>query len=245
MKVTDKIEITNEDNMELMSRYPDKYFDLAIVDPPYGLGDKTTKGGCSRNSQVKFKEHEWDDVIPKDEYFEELFRVSKRQVIWGGNYFPYLWKKGCRGLITWDKMVYIPTMSQIEYAWYSEDKLPNLIKINNNDNHRFHPTQKPVKLYEWLLMNYATCKYCGGEGQYYEDVAGDGGSKMCIPCDECYHEETDTYGVKILDTHLGSGSIAIACHNLGFELTACELDKEYYEGSIKRIKNHISQQRLF
>jgi site-specific DNA-methyltransferase (adenine-specific) len=209
MKVTDKITITNEDNMELMSRYPDNYFDLAIVDPPYGLGDKTTKGGCDKNSQVKFKEHNWDNEIPKDEYFRELFRVSKNQIVWGGNYFPFLWNKGCRGLITWDKMVYIPTMSQIEYAWYSEDKLPKLVKINNNDPDRIHPTQKPVKLYEWLLMNYAK------------------------------------EGDKILDTHLGSGSIAIACHNLGFELTACELDNDYFESAIKRIQNHVSQIRMF
>jgi len=195
--------------MELMSRYPDGYFELAIVDPPYGLGDKTIKGGCNKNTQVKFKEHEWDNDIPTDYYFKELFRVSKRQIIWGGNYFPYIWKKGCRALITWDKMVYIPTMSQVEYAWYSEDMLPKLVKINNNDNNRLHPTQKPVKLYEWLLMNYAK------------------------------------EGDKILDTHLGSGSIAIACHNLGFDLTACELDPDYYEAAMKRIENHKAQQRLF
>jgi len=202
------INITNEDNMQLMSRYEDNYFDLAIVDPPYGLGDKTTKGGCNKNTQVKFKEHKWDDEIPTDKYFIELFRVSKNQIIWGGNYFPFLWDKSCRGLITWDKMVYIPTMSQVEYAWYSLDKLPQLVKINNNDSNRQHPTQKPIKLYEWLLMNYAK------------------------------------EGDKILDTHLGSGSIAIACHNLGYDLTACELDKDYYNAAMKRIKEHQSQLRL-
>ena len=200
--------ITNEDNMQLMARYPDNYFDLAIVDPPYGLGDKTTKGGCERNSQVKFKEHQWDDEIPTNEYFEELFRVSKEQIIWGGNYFPYIWKDGCRGLITWDKMVYIPTMSQIEYAWYSEDKLPKLVKINNTDKDRVHPTQKPIALYKWLLDKYAK------------------------------------QGDKILDTHLGSGSIAIACHDYGFDLTACELDKEYYDAAMKRINNHKKQLKL-
>ena len=201
--------ITNEDCMELMSRYDDNHFELAIIDPPYGLGDRTTKGGCKKNSQVKFQEHKWDDVIPTNNYFDELMRVSKNQIIWGGNYFPYIWKKSCRGLITWDKMVYIPTMSQIEYAWYSKDKLPKLVKINNNDTNRFHPTQKPVKLYEWLLMNYS--------------------------------EEGD----KILDTHLGSGSIAIACHNLGFDLTACEIDKEYFDAAMKRLEQHKAQQRMF
>ena len=204
-----KLTITNEDNMELIKRYPDNYFDLAIVDPPYGLGNKTTSGGSKRNSNARFEEHKWDDEIPKDDYFEELFRVSKKQIIWGGNYFPYIWKNGCRGLITWDKMVYIPTMSQIEYAWFSEDKLPKLVKINNNDSNRLHPTQKPVKLYEWLLMNYAK------------------------------------EGDKILDTHLGSGSIALACHNLGYDLTACELDKEYFDKAIKRINEHKNQIRMF
>ena len=203
-----EMNITNEDNMALMARYEDNHFDLAIVDPPYGLGDKTTKGGCERNSQVKFKEHQWDDEIPTNEYFEELFRVSKEQIIWGGNYFPYIWKYGCRGLITWDKMVYIPTMSQIEYAWYSEDKLPKLVKINNTDKDRVHPTQKPIALYKWLLDKYAK------------------------------------QGDKILDTHLGSGSIAIACHDLGFDLTACELDKEYYDAAMKRINNHKKQLKL-
>jgi len=208
-----KIEITNECNMELMSRYADNHFDLAIVDPPYGLGKRTTDGGSKKNTQTKFmddiRRSNWDDVIPKDDYFEELFRVSKKQIIWGGNYFPYIWKNGCRGLITWDKMVYIPTMSQIEYAWFSEDKLPKLVKINNNDSNRLHPTQKPVKLYEWLLMNYAK------------------------------------EGDKILDTHLGSGSIALACHNRNFDLIGCELDKEYFNKAIERLKIHQQQLTMF
>ena len=203
------LKITNEDNMELMSRYEDNYFDLAIVDPPYGLGKKPTSGGGGRNTQSEKWDYEWDNEIPKDKYFIELKRVSKNQIVWGGNYFPFLWDKSCRGLITWDKMVYIPSMSQIEYAWYSLDKLPQLVKINNNDSNRQHPTQKPVKLYEWLLMNYAK------------------------------------EGDKILDTHLGDGSIAIACHNLGFDLTACELDTEYFEAAMKRINNHKAQIRMF
>ena len=207
------MKITNEDNMELMARYEDNHFDLAIVDPPYGLGKRTTDGGSKKNTQTKFmddiRRSNWDDVIPTDDYFKELFRVSKKQIIWGGNYFPYIWKNGCRGLITWDKMVYIPTMSQIEYAWFSEDKLPKLVKINNNDINRLHPTQKPIKLYEWILDNYAK------------------------------------EGDKILDTHLGSGSIAIACHNMKYDLTACELDKEYYDKAMKRLKEHTAQQRLF
>ena len=207
------ITITNEDNMQMMKRYEDNFFDLAIVDPPYGLGKRTTDGGSKKNTQTKFmddiRRSNWDDVIPLDNYFDELFRVSKRQIIWGGNYFPYIWKNGCRGLITWDKMVYLPTMSQIEYAWYSEDKLTQLIKIDNTDKNRLHPTQKPVKLYEWLLMNYAK------------------------------------EGNKILDTHLGSGSIALSCHNLNYDLTACELDTKYYESALKRLKIHQQQLTMF
>jgi len=207
------INITNEDNMKLMTRYEDNYFDLAIVDPPYGLGKRTTDGGSKKNTQTKFmkdiRRTNWDNAIPTNEYFIELKRVSKNQIIWGGNYFPFLWDKSCRGLITWDKMVYIPTMSQIEYAWYSLDKLPKLVKINNNDINRQHPTQKPVKLYEWLLMNYAQ------------------------------------EGNKILDTHLGSGSIALACHNLNYDLTACELDTEYYNAATKRLKQHQQQLTMF
>ena len=199
--------------MKLMARYEDNHFDLAIVDPPYGLGNKTVGSDkvdlTNRNSQQKFTRHKWDDNIPLDNYFDELFRVSKRQIIWGGNYFPYIWKNGCRGLITWDKMVYIPTMSQIEYAWYSEDKLPKLVKINNTDKDRLHPTQKPIKLYEWLLMHYAK------------------------------------EGDKILDTHLGSGSIALACHNLGYNLTACELDTKYYNDAMLRLKQHQQQLKMF
>ena len=203
------INIYNKDCLEAMKEMQDNQFDLAIVDPPYGLGKKTTSGGGGKNTQSeKWDDHEWDNEIPTDEYFIELKRVSKNQIVWGGNYFPFLWDKSCRGLITWDKMVYIPTMSQVEYAWYSLDKLPRLVKINNNDSNRQHPTQKPVKLYEWLLMNYAK------------------------------------EGDKILDTHLGSGSIAIACHNLGYDLEGYELDKEYYDNAIKRIKNHQAQLRI-
>ena len=229
MKVTDKIEITNEDNMTLMARYPDNYFDLAIVDPPYGIGaDKAQNAAAEQRKKAngkskagrgwkEYKNTEWDNEIPKDEYFKELFRVSKHQIIWGGNYFPFIWSYS-NSFIIWNKMQRDFSLADGELAWYSETEKAmrtfdmsrgEALSNNNKNGGRFHPTQKPVKLYEWLLMNYAK------------------------------------EGNKILDTHLGSGSIAIACHNLGFELTACELDKDYYEASIKRINNHIAQQRLF
>lgn len=135
-----------------MQSVSDKFYDLAIVDPPYGLGKKTTNGGNKKNSMVKFNNHKWDDKIPDNLYFNELFRISKNQIIWGGNYF---FLPPNRGFIVWDKMVYIPTMSRIEQAWTSFNYLPVLIQINNTDKNRIHPTQKPVSLYEWLLMNYA------------------------------------------------------------------------------------------
>lgn len=148
----DKTRSFNMDCLEFMQSVPDKFYDLAIVDPPYGLGKKTTNGGNKKNSMVKFNNHKWDDKIPDNLYFNELFRISKNQIIWGGNYF---FLPPNRGFIVWDKMVYIPTMSRIEQAWTSFNYLPVLIQINNTDKNRIHPTQKPVKLYEWILINYA------------------------------------------------------------------------------------------
>lgn len=151
-------EVTNEDNMIMMSRYPDKFFDLAIVDPPYGLGTKTTDGGSKRNSQTKFmkdiRRSNWDSSIPTKDYFEELKRVSKNQIIWGGNYMiEHL--GNTKNIIILDKMTYIPTMSQYEFAFCSFNRHPQLVKINSNQIDRFHPTQKPVALYKWLLDKYA------------------------------------------------------------------------------------------
>jgi len=205
MNVTEKIQITNEDNMELMARYPDKYFDLAIVDPPFGID--INKSG--RLGHYGGKDKKWDNSTPSEEYFEELFRVSKNQIIWGGNYFDL---PPTRCFLIWDKQQpESVSFASCEYSWTSFDKSAKTfyMRPQNADNYRIHPTQKPVKLYEWLLMNYAK------------------------------------EGDKILDTHLGSGSIAIACNRLGFELTACELDKEYFESAIKRIKLETSQLTLF
>jgi len=205
------MKITNEDNMELMARYEDNYFDLAIVDPPYGLGSRLVEGGgkdIMKKYKEEYRQKQWDEEIPNANYFKELFRVSKNQIIWGGNYFiNYLYNT--RGIICWDKKQMMPTMSRWEMAWSSFDKVAKTYEVRSQEKNRFHPTQKPVKLYEWLLMNYAK------------------------------------EGDKILDTHLGSGSIAIACYNLGFDLTACELDKEYYEAAIKRIEQHKAQLTIF
>ena len=203
------INITNEDNMKLMSRYEDNHFDLAIVDPPYGIGDKFKGGKSGKMNFNEVVDKGWDVWPPKKEYFDELKRVSKNQIIWGGNYF-FDNLQSSRCFIVWDKKVSEDfTLAMAELAWTSFDKLAKIFRMSvPKTGDKIHPTQKPVKLYEWLLINYAK------------------------------------EGDKILDTHLGSGSIAIACHNLGYDLTACELDKEYYQTAMKRIKQHQTQLRI-
>ena len=200
----------NMDCMEGMKEFPDKYFELCIVDPPYGLGDRLTDGGHKKNPMEKYRksyeQKRWD-VAPNSEYFCELFRVSKNQIIWGGNYFAL---PPTRGIICWDKLQMMPTFSRWEYGWTSFDKPSKTYEQRSQENEekRFHPTQKPVKLYEWLLRNYAK------------------------------------QGDKILDTHVGSASSLIACHNLGFQYVGFEIDKEYYEESLKRLEAHKSQVSL-
>ena len=196
--------ITNEDNMELMARYEDNYFDLAIVDPPYRDSNQPTKDMRASGSMKSLEGR------PSKEYWSELNRVSKNQIIWGANNFELpQWK----GFVVWKKKSIGEnfTMSMCEIASLSEElgTVAKWIEIRPQDHNRVHPTQKPVKLYEWLLMNYAK------------------------------------EGDKILDTHLGSGSIAIACHNLKYDLTACELDTEYYNAAMKRLKQHQQQLTMF
>jgi site-specific DNA-methyltransferase (adenine-specific) len=202
-----KATLYNMDCMELLKATPDKFYDLAIVDPPYGIG---MGGGKVGNIKVAYKQFAGaDKAVPEDEYFYELQRASKNMIIWGGNYFN-LPPTPC--FICWDKVQ--PenfTMAMCEFAWASFKSPAKIYKqrIVGADIERIHPTQKPVALYEWLLTNYAK------------------------------------QGDKILDTHLGSGSHAIACNNLGFELTACELDKDYFDASVKRITQANKQIRMF
>jgi site-specific DNA-methyltransferase (adenine-specific) len=208
--------------MEAMMEMSDNQFDLAIVDPPYGIGfgefNRTNKDSTGKRYKAnKYKQGDWDTNIPKDMYFKELIRVSKNQIIWGGNYFPYIWKNGCKGFIFWYKGNPVPNFSDGELAWTSFNKVAKQfdyryyggLEGKTSASNKIHPTQKPISLYEWLLMNYA--------------------------------KEGDT----ILDTHLGSGSIAIACHNLGYDLTGYEIDKDYYEAAKKRIEQHKQQIRMF
>ena len=196
--------ITNEDNMELMARYEDNFFDLAIVDPPYRDSNQPTKD-MRNNGSMKSLEGR-----PTIKYWNELKRVSKEQIIWGANNFQLpQWK----GFVAWKKKTIGInfTMSMLEIASLSENlgTTSKWIEIQPQSPNRIHPTEKPIKLYEWLLINYAK------------------------------------EGDKILDTHLGSGSIALACHDYKYELTACELDTDYYNSAYKRFKQHSAQQALF
>jgi site-specific DNA-methyltransferase (adenine-specific) len=204
------IKITNEDNMKLMSRYDDKHFDIAIVDPPYGIlskfGDRLDKYG------QEFRK--WDSEPPPQEYWTELMRVSKNQIVFGANNFAFLWDINSKSFFFWDKKQPIKGWARGELAWTSFDTNAKYYGQNyfggvGQDPNRFHPTQKSVEVYEFCLMEYA--------------------------------EKGNT----ILDTHLGSGSIALACHNLGYNLTACEIEPRYFEQAVQRLEYHKQQLRMF
>ena len=213
MKPTDilgNIKLYNADCMEVMKTFKDKQFDLAIVDPPYGLGEKLTAGG-TWSVKWQGKGADWDKA-PTKEYWEQLFRVSKNWIVFGGNYFiEHL--PNCRNFIAWHKpyMDGMHSMSNVELALTSFDKNAKKVSFNKDKGNedRIHVCQKPIQLYKWVLNEYA--------------------------------KEGDT----ILDTHFGSLSIGIACHDMKFDLTAIELDKDYYEQAKKRLINHQKQLTLF
>lgn len=191
----------NTDCVEFMKDIPDNYYELAIVDPPYGLG-------ISDNPvRQQHDKKEWDNAVPTQEYFKELFRVSKNQIIWGGNYFDL---PPTQGFFIWDKkQPHDFTLAMCEYAWSSLQKPAKMWRLSVlKERNKIHPTQKPVELYQWLLENNAK------------------------------------EGDKILDTHGGSMSIAIACHYMGFQLDLCELDKEYFDAGIERVTNQTRQETL-
>jgi len=241
---TPKIQAFNIDCMEFMKDKPDNYYDLAIVDPPYGIGDKLLLGG--HTGKVKLQEqyelNKWDNERPDKIYFAELMRTSRNQIVWGANYFwEFLYPS--RGIISWDKNLGSPyNFSHFELAWTSFDCIARRKIIGSNTGGRIHPTQKPIQLYRWLLDTYASCKYCQNQGTYYEDVAGDGGSQMEMACDECCRADRN---FKILDTHGGSFSSAIACHMEGYDLDICELDEDYFNDAVKRFKLNTVQEVLF
>ena len=220
------IEILNQDCLLYMKQCEDKQFDLAIVDPPYGLQMDYQKESYNQGKKGEGRRHRkqwdrkgWDDNIPSKEYFAELKRISKNQIVWGGNYFiEHLENTRC--FLSWDKMQCFAG-SDFELAWTSFDKASKVFRMtrieaySNNNNVikdpfiKIHPTQKPIKLYEWILKNFAQ------------------------------------KGDKIIDTHLGSGSIAIACYNYGFDLVGLEIDKEYYTKANKRIEHRKNTPTLF
>jgi site-specific DNA-methyltransferase (adenine-specific) len=207
--------VTHEDCMALMARYPDKYFDLAVVDPPYGIGvDGQKENRTNKNPKHNRKGHAfkgWDKAIPDKAYFDELQRVSINQIIWGANYFTeYL--RPVKAWIFWYKGQNDLTMSDGEMAWTSFDKVTRQVTINRAElikQNTFHPTEKPIRLYDWIFKNYAK------------------------------------EGDKILDTHLGSGSSRISAWKAGLDFTACELDADYFAAQEKRFKEFTAQLRLF
>lgn len=215
---TEQYIITNEDNMELMARFPDNHFDLAIVDPPYGIKrdglNNSRKGNGKGRKGFEFKG--WDSSIPSEDYFTELFRVSKNQIIWGANYMVEHLPPSM-GWLFWDKGQRIQ-QSDGELAYTSFEQALKVVEYGRHElaiEGTTHPTQKPIKLYKWILDKYAEPNQ------------------------------------KILDTHLGSGSIAIALNNMNkfdkmnLHLTACELDKEYFDTACKRIEQQTRQQTIF
>jgi len=204
------------DSLEAMKKMDDNTYDLAIVDPPYGINISKAGGYYHKKGKGQANPHtkkDWDNCIPSSEYFEQLRRVSKHQILWGGNYFTeYL--KPSRCWIFWDKMKFVDNYADGELAWVSMDRNTKQVRIQHHgfltkDGRSIHPTQKPVMLYEWILDNFAN------------------------------------EGDKILDTHLGSGSIALACHNRGFELDGWEGDEEYYNNALKRFEQHKAQLTMF
>ena len=185
--------------MDIMKDIPDKYFELAIVDPPYGININHNIGKRKGNKFVNYKPADWDNESPNENYFIELFRVSQNQIIWGANYFISKMPIDSKCWLMWDKIFseYV-SFSQFELAWTSFDSTSKKWE-GRKDLNLLHPTSKPVALYKWLLHNYAE------------------------------------KGDKILDTHSGSGTTAVACIDMGFEYLAIEKDKDYYEASVKRI----------
>lgn len=204
------------DCMEYMRGLPDKAFDLAVVDPPYGIGiDGQKERYDFKNPKHSRKGHakkDWDGKIPEKQYFQELFRVSRNQIIWGANYFVEHLSEGHKGWIVWDKGQHDLTMSDCELAYSSFD-VPTRVFVLNRvallKDGTIHPTQKPVALYKWILSRYAKP------------------------------------GDKILDTHLGSGSSRIAAWDMGFDFVGCEIDPDYFALEEKRFKEHTAQLRLF
>ena len=217
------IELRHQDCMEYMRTLPDKAFDLAIVDPPYGIGAALDKRGGQQHGKAaapskSYGRKEWDNAAPGEEFFAELRRVTANQIIWGANHFISRLPIDSPSWVVWDKENGDNGYADCELAWSSfpsavrqfRFRWAGMLQGNMSAKEtRIHPTQKPVALYRWLLKNYAKP------------------------------------GQRILDTHLGSGSIAIACDIEGFDLVGCEIDADYIASARKRLAEHQAQPRLF
>jgi len=200
------------DCMAIMADFPDGHFDLAIVDPPYGIGINMNQGR-RKGDVVKHARKKWDQSCPSEDYWKELRRVAKDQIAWGANNFP--WIPPHNGWVVWDKDITgdVP-FSKAELAYCSPINTVQMVRIRAQSgaetySDKIHPTQKPVRLYEWLLANYAKP------------------------------------GQRVIDTHMGSGSIAIAAHYAGIHLTACEIDPDYYHAALARIERETRQMDFF
>jgi|TARA_Y100000310_G_scaffold162046_1_gene161979 site-specific DNA-methyltransferase (adenine-specific) len=202
-----KIELHNVDCLPFMKQCEDKQFDLAIVDPPYGIGMDGKNNWSGSKHEVK----DWDNHAPSTEYFNELIRISKNQIVWGANHFISRMPFDSKCWLIWDKKNDGFSFADGEMAWTSFDTAVRFFRYHRGQqtDKRIHPTQKPKELYRWILKNYAE------EGQ------------------------------TIFDSHLGSGSIAVACDDMGFDLVATEIDKDYFEKANKRLKPYRNQQALF
>jgi site-specific DNA-methyltransferase (adenine-specific) len=197
------------DNMEFMKTVPDNHYDLAIVDPPYGIGAGKEK---EHNGWNSYGIKQWDNAPPEKQYFEELFRISKNQIVWGANHFISIIPFNFSCFLIWDKGQRNFSLADGELAWTSFNTSARFFTYSRAmalQEGKIHPTQKPVALYKWLLKNYA--------------------------------KPNDT----IFDSHVGSGSIRIACHDMGFSFTGCEIDLDYFNAQEKRFQNHIKQNDLF
>jgi len=209
-----QIKLFNQDCMSAMKQMPGKAFDLAIVDPPYGIGNFVMISGTNKVNRRNYKkELEWNEETPTDQYFKELRRVSEKQIVWGANYYNCFTTGGA---LVWWKNIGHPNMSQCEIAACSFQKKVDYVHIpwasgfyRGLFGPTIHPCQKPVDLYAWCLNKYA------------KD------------------------GDKILDTHLGSGSIAIACYDMGFDLCGYEIDESYFKAAVERLERHKKQFTLF
>lgn len=238
-------EVFNMDCMEYMAAIPDNFFDLAIIDPPYGIN---AEQGTNRASRAQFanKQYGWDNAAPKEDYFIELFRVGTNQIIWGANHFiENIPNANSKHWLIWDKQNPDRCFADAEMAWCSKMDNTRIIdlrrvqELNRQNNGKIHPTQKPTELYKWILRKYATCHNCDNEGYIWEKYHN---IKTREECEDCKIAKKGM--PKIFDSHMGSQSSRLAAWEMGFDYYGCELDKEYFDAGCKRFEDFKLQLKL-